>query len=192
MIVNLDEFWSMHLRFRLVTELWDSLHHRDALSQAFLRISQNRERASNYQEFALATEASPPPATTVRAYQFPWERSRQSFEEWLQTVKIADLRKAALYLVNIELNIHSRAFRFIWGRGWEASASKFSPVIWLDSLWASMWQFWGMDTNAGITARRCPHCQKLFYPKRRDRFYCTARQQSLASKRRYAARMRAK
>jgi hypothetical protein len=190
-IVNLDEFWSMHLRFRLVTELWNSLHRRDALSEAFVRINQNRERASNHQEFLLATEPSPPPATTVRAYKFPWEHSRQSVEEWLQTVKLADLRRAALYLVNIELNIHARDFRFIWGRGWEASASKFRPVIWLDSLWAAMWQFWGMDTNAGLTARRCPHCQKLFYPKRRDQFYCTPRQQGLASKRQYASRMRA-
>lgn len=189
--VNLDEFWSMHLRFRLVTELWDSLHHRDALSQAFVKISQNRERASHHQEFILATEPSPPPAITVRTYKFPWEQSRQPVEKWLRTVKLADLRRDALYVVNIELNIHARAFRLIWGRGWEASATKFRPVIWLDSLWAAMWQFWGMDTNAGLTARRCPHCQKLFYPKRRDQFYCTPRQQGLASKRQYAARMRA-
>jgi hypothetical protein len=190
-IVNLDEFWAMHLRFRLVTELWNSLQHRSALSQAFVRISRDRERASRHQEFVLATESSPPPTANVRAFEFPWERSRQSVEEWLQTVKLADLRRTALYLVNIELNIHCRALRFIWSRGWEGSASKFRPVIWLDSLWAAMWQFWGMDTNTGLPARRCPHCQELFYPKRRDQFYCTPRQQSLASKRQYAARMRA-
>jgi hypothetical protein len=187
--VDLDEFWGLHFRFCLVTELSESLADRDCLVRAILRVHQNREKASKYGGCPLGTEPGVPPATTSREYTFPWQLLGQSAENWLQSAGIEELRKCALYLLNIELNTHTGGLRLIWQRGWEPSEQKFRPVIWVDSLWSSIWQFWGMD-GSGVSWRRCPHCQKLFYPKRKDQFYCTRRQQSLASKRDYARRRR--
>ena len=100
------------------------------------------------------------------------------------------MRNWALKLILVELNTHMHDTRIRWERGWEVSGRKFRTVVWVDSLLSAIWEFWGRDT-AGLYWRRCPHCQRFFYPKRHDQFYCIPREQSLWSKRRYAAEQRA-
>lgn len=53
------------------------------------------------------------------------------------------------------------------------------------SLWAAMWEMFRLDTDRGVLARLCPHCHKIFFAPRKDRFYCTPQLQQLASKRRW-------
>ena len=188
--INLAEFWGLHLRFCLIADLWESLSDKDRLTQAIAEVYAKRTLASQFDGFLLGTEFSPPPAQTFQAYRFPWNGSPQSADEWLRHASVKELRDCALHLVNIELNAHMFNRRIIWRRDSEPSGEKFRPVLWIDSLWSAIWEFFGMDMT-GLTWRRCPHCQRLFYPKRRDQFYCTPRQQSLASKREYARRSRA-
>ena len=97
----------------------------------------------------------------------------------------------SFHLINLELNSHMRGRHIVWQRSWEPRKEGWRPVVWTESLWSAMWEFWGWDT-ASASWRRCPHCQRLFYPKRRDQFYCTPRQPALASKREYARRLRAR
>jgi hypothetical protein len=188
--IDLAKFWAMHLRFCLIAELWENLPDKDRLTQAIAKICEKRELASQFQAVSLGTEFSPPPEDKFRRFLFPWERLEQSGDEWLKHASVKDLRDCALYLVNIELNAHMFGRRIVWHRGFEPSGEKFRPVIWVDSLWSAIWEFFGMDMT-GLAWRQCPHCQKLFYPKRKDQFYCTPRQQGLASKREYARRSRA-
>jgi hypothetical protein len=47
------------------------------------------------------------------------------------------------------------------------------------------WEMFRLDTERGVLAHLCPHCHKVFFAPRKDRFYCTPRLQQLASKRRW-------
>jgi hypothetical protein len=187
--LDVDQFWGLHHRFCIVSELWDSLRDRNRLAKGLLELSRQRREISNWEKFPIGTQFSPPPANKRSRYKFPWQVQRQRAETWLKRASLDEMRKCSLSLVHLELNVHMRDRRIVWQRGWEPSGEKFRPIICVDSLWSAIWEFWGMDM-AGIAWRSCPHCQTLFYPKRRDQFYCTPRQQALASKRNYAARRR--
>lgn len=95
-------------------------------------------------------------------------------------------REAVFTLVRGELDLHTAGRTTTWVR----YDGGFKPMLKAKGLLFMIWEFFGLDT-ATTEWRRCPHCQRLFYPKRRDQFYCTPRQQALASKRAYAARRRA-
>jgi hypothetical protein len=190
-IVDLREFWGLQLRFSLVATVWESLDNREQLADAIFAIYQRRRELSAYGKFPLGQVFGSPPRSDRRGrYKFPWQSHRQRATAWLKSATIDEMRECALKLVLLELNIHTRDHRILWQRGWEVSRRKFRTVVWVDSLWSAIWEFSGWNM-AGLSWRRCPHCQKLFYPKRHDQFYCTPRQQALWSKRRYAAERRA-
>lgn len=92
----------------------------------------------------------------------------------------------ALGLLYIELNRHVGERLVKWHLKADSWTMKVSAP---NSLWDMIWELFAMD-SAGIEWRVCPHCNRLFYPPRRDRYYCTSRQQILASKRDYARRTR--
>jgi hypothetical protein len=190
-IVDLREFWGLHMRFSLIAMLWESLDNREQLANAIVAIYRRKRELSAYDKFPLGQEFGPPPRSDPRGrYEFPWESRQQRATTWVKSATIDEMRKWALQLILLELNIHTRDQRILWERGWEVSGRKFRTVVWLDSLWSAIWEFSGWDT-IGLSWRRCPHCQRFFYPKRHDQFYCTPRQQALWSKRRYAAEQRA-
>ena len=190
-IVDLREFWGLQQRFSLIATVWESLDNREQLADAILEIYQRRRELSAYGKFPLGQEFGPPPRSDPRGrYKFPWQSHRQRATAWLKSATIDEMREGALQLILRELNIHTRDQRILWQRGWEASKRKFRTVVWVDSLWSAIWEFSGWDT-IGLSWRRCPHCQRFFYPKRRDQICCTPRQQALWSKRRYAAEKRA-
>jgi len=87
--------------------------------------------------------------------------------------------------VSFQLDLHGTG-KFLWRLNLDASGTaSFRPDVRTDSLWAAVWEFFALDTGAGRIWRVCPHCRKLFHPTRRDRLFCTPRQQQLYSKRRY-------
>lgn len=201
--VDLGEFWGLHLRFRLVAQLWESRNDRERLVQAWQEFFRHHEEASRWEVIPLGSteEASQwirfseeaLPIGSEEKYDhlpFPWELTKQPFDEWVRRANLAALREAALGLVHSELIVHTRDRHVGWLRGWEPTREKFRLVVHVDSLWSLIWEFLGWDT-AGTPWQRCPHCQRVFYPRRRDQLYCTPRQQALASKRAYAARCRA-
>ena len=189
--VDLRKFWSLQLRFSLVAAAWESLDDREQLANAIYTLYERRRELSEYQEFPLGQIFGPPPASEPRGtYEFPWQPKGQEAATWLKTATLEEMRNYALQLVFLELNIHIRDTSIRWERGPGVSGRRFRTVVWVDSLWSAIWEFWGWDTT-GLSWRRCPHCQIFFYPKRHDQFYCTPRQQALWSKRRYAAEQRA-
>jgi hypothetical protein len=189
--VDLGEFWSLQRRFCLVASVWESLDDRTRLADKLLTLYKHTKDVSESDKFPLGQIFGPPPAFEPRGrYKFPWELTQQPATAWLESAPLAEMRQWALQLILLELNAHMHDRTIQWERGWEESGRKFRSVVWVDSLWSAIWEFWGKDT-AGVSWRRCPHCQIFFYPKRRDQFYCTPRQQALWSKRRYAAEQRA-
>ena len=95
-------------------------------------------------------------------------------------------RSEAMAVLGSEINRHVANRTVRWRRDgdkWELQVSSAT------SLWGMIWDLFAADTS-GTAWRVCPHCQTLFYPVRADRFYCTTRQQVLASKRAYAQRVR--
>jgi hypothetical protein len=185
--VNLAEFWSLQRRFSLIAAISESIDDRKPLEAALLKSYQNRY------DFAIPIgqiSGLPPRFEAGREYEFPWQGQMQDASEWLGSAPMEELRECALQLILFELNTHTQELRVVWERGWEASGRRFRPVVWVTSLRSAMWEFWGRDT-IGLSWRRCPHCQTLFYPKRHDQTCCTPHQQALWSKRRYAAEQRA-
>jgi hypothetical protein len=186
--VPLDIFWSRQLRFRLVAGLWDGRADKRALLGAWRAIAENHASASLHQKLPFGFPEEPglprdnPP--------FPWNLNRMPFDRWEREVDYVDAKKHALALIRLELEIHTADCTIAWENGWEATKEKFRPILRPPSLLAMMWELFGLDT-LGIGWRRCTHCRKLIYPKRCDQFYCTVRQQALASKRNYAANRRA-
>ena len=196
---TLEYFWSRQLRFRLVTGLWESLNDRITLLKAWRAITENHQNASLRQSVPLGFREKPPahppagaslgPGMTRESPPFPWNIADVPFEKWEKEVDFAEAKEKALALIRQEMELHTAECTIIWENGWEATGERFRSVFRAPSLLAMMWELFGRDTS-GVAWRRCPHCQILFYPKRHDQFYCTVRQQTLASKRNYAARMR--
>ena len=176
------------MRFCLIAKLWESRNDKKELPLAWSEIATRAEEASGPEKIPLGKVADRTGQYLFKV--FPWEYQRKSFDDWLGSTDFTTLRKEAVCLVNSELNNQVMDKAIYWERGWEVTGEKFRLAIELDSLWSAIWEFFAWDTS-GISWRRCPHCQKFFYPKRRDQFYCTPQQQALASKRAYAAWSRA-
>jgi hypothetical protein len=160
--IGLASFWAKQVRFRLIAHVWESRNDIKQLDSSWKEIKQHRSQAERWQDpLKLPTDE--------------WIRGHPSTR-----------RSAVFELVGRELNLHTAGSATAWIR----SGVGFRPILRVSSLWSVIWEFLGLDT-ATISWRRCPHCQRLFYPRRRDQFYCTPRQQALASKRNYIARIRA-
>jgi hypothetical protein len=188
--VNLDKFWSLHRRFWQIAELWESLDDRKQLEAGLLYSYIHRQVTPKYDIHPLGQIFGPPPEFEKRGvYEFPWEVQGQEAQNWLGSARMEEMRACALQLILLELNAHTHKLAIRWERGWEVTGRGFREVVWVDSLWSAIWESWGWDTKR-LSWRRCPHCQTYFYPKRIDQICCTRRQQTLWSKRRYAAEQR--
>jgi hypothetical protein len=189
--IDLRQFWSLHRRFCLVVRLWEAKSNREALIAAWRDVERYREEASIFDVLGLGEEygGRTDPPHTYYEMLWPWDFARKNVEDWLSEAPTSVLSNEALRLVGSELTLHIRGAEIYWDRGWESTGTKFRQIVVADNLWSVMWEFFGWDT-AGESWRQCPHCRRFFYPKRRDQFYCTSRQQALASKREYARRRR--
>jgi hypothetical protein len=95
-------------------------------------------------------------------------------------------RSEAIALLGIEIDRHIANRKVQWLQEEDFWRLQVSSAT---SLWDMIWDLFASDSS-GTVWRVCPHCQRIFYPARADRFYCTTRQQVLASKRAYAQRVR--
>jgi hypothetical protein len=97
----------------------------------------------------------------------------------------------ALWLIERELNRHSQPTGR-WLRSIEYDPSdcvesvSFRVVLSATPMWALIWQLFAQETCSQRSWRICPHCNRAFYPPRKDRYFCTPRLQQLYSKRRWA------
>jgi hypothetical protein len=192
--VSLDDFWCKHARYVGVVGLWEALNQ-DAreLRKAWVRISRFAGEISK-------SETNPLRITPIGGLEngfqtsigsgFSWKGDLQRLVSHATRAPISTLRDTALVLINRELNDHSGSRLARWDRLEDGDRFGFRPVFDNMSLWSAMWEFFGLDTADGIGWRICPHCGRPFYPARKDRFYCTPRQQQLHSKRQWWHRNR--
>lgn len=190
--VNLSDFWLYHRRFCLVAQMSEAGESRSALLNSWRDAYKHHKEVASFGPLGLGDKQRGwyDPPKTYYPYSWPWQFEKKDFESWGRETPTNQLRDYALQLVGSELNLHLSDCEIIWERCWEPTKAQFRQSIRTKSLWSSIWQLFGLDTCQGAW-RRCPHCQKYFYPRRKDQFYCNSRQQSLASKRDYASRKRA-
>ncbi len=160
--VDLKEFWAMHAKFRLIAQLYESRDDKKGLIQAWREFYDNRPR-----DWVVL---GPGHFGDLERSGFRYQRSE------------------ALALVELELN-HQMADCSVRWEPTDRSRESWRLSIRMHSLWSVIWELFASDA-ARVPWRLCPHCQRVFYPPRRDRFYCTTRQQTLASKRKYSRRYR--
>jgi hypothetical protein len=198
--VDLDEFWTKRARFTGAAKLWENrdngLKLREVLKDLRIHLSEIDE--ADQIEFAPMRvnwgvvglrQNSPKPEDFSReenassGFLHPLRAPSDFFEDWIQRVPTGFLRQYALTLLNRELNVQMTGRSIYWQLMQIGSHEGFRPAIAADSLWKTLWEFLGLETADERMWRICPHCMKLFCPKRSDQFYCSSRQQVLASKR---------
>lgn len=191
--MNLADFWSYHLRFCLVAQLWEARESRSALVKSWRDAYKYCEEVEHCGPLGFGDRQRGwyDPPNVYYPYSWPWQLEKKELESWERETPTIKMREYALQFVGSELNLHLSDSEIIWERCWEPTKARFRQSILTKSLWSLIWQLFGWDT-CQVAWRRCPHCQKYFYPRRRDQFYCTSRQQGLASKRDYARRARAR
>ena len=119
----------------------------------------------------------------------PWNhpgrliQEEPAFDEWLQAADPKTLRKEAIDIVQNELNAHLAAY---WPR-WQALDGGTRPRFGLatsgGSLWTELWYLFALDTSVKYGWRICrEHLDKVFYPPRKDRYYCTPEEQQQYSR----------
>lgn len=178
---NLDIFWAAQRRYVGVAELLGAyrgdvpLSLRSAWKAVIDHLDEiNKVPGPLLDQLRLAVWAAPeeePPSTT----------DREGLLKWLLSPD-RHLRDRTPHFIGEELNRQVRDckpwWRWVEGQGFVMSLSS-------TSLWAVIWQLFARDT-LGVSWRICPHCNRLFYPTRKDRFFCTSRLQVLHSKRQWA------
>lgn len=160
--VDLKEFWAMHAEFRIIAQLYESRHDKKSLAWAWREFFQHRPR--------------------------DWAVPGPGYLDHLERSGFRYQRGEALACVELALNHHMADCRLRWEPA-DRLRESWRLSVTMDSLWSVIWELFASDA-ARVPWRLCPHCQRVFYPPRRDRFYCTTRQQTLASKREYSRRYR--
>lgn len=203
---SLDDFWAKHLRYTHVLQLWeardDESKLRLAFSALYRKLSQiNLAEGGKLKDASLRQRGSINDDGHVRILDdndfeplnplqeglvLPWEGVQLSFEDWLRGTAFQGLREAAIQLFHGELNAHRVEARwFRMDAGDPSQPTAFQLHFLGGNLWQRIWELAGLDTCQVKSWRICPGCNTIFYPKRSDQFYCTSREQVLASKRNY-------
>ncbi len=186
-VVDLTNFWDCHAEFCVMSQLFEALDDKKRLSAAWRALTEtpkplpwfSKDMFSFIEKLPgvrMAGEIGPP---TAKAYF-------QDFKSWILGAGFRKQQTEALAVIHLALNHHLHGRWLHWE---EYEPRKFRMVLAFHTLWDGIWELFAWDT-AGTTWRRCPHCQRLFYPKRKDQFYCNPRQQALASKKEYARKRR--
>lgn len=179
--LNLDVFWAAQRRYVTVVELLGAyrgdgrLSLRNAWKVLVDHLDEiDKVRPPLLDQLRLAVWAAPEEEPASIA-------DRDKFLKWLLAPD-RHLRERTPNFIGDELNHQAHDckpwWRWVEGQGFVMSLSSMS-------LWAIIWQLFARDT-LGVSWRVCPHCNRLFYPTRKDRFFCTSRLQVLHSKRQWA------
>ncbi|MGH9533529.1 MAG: hypothetical protein ACRD2E_01575 [Terriglobales bacterium] len=197
--VSVAEFWERQLHFVLIAQLWESWDGPARLHAGFVNLALERERLapetwSRFIPFLrMAAHLDKIPPYRAAMWDRPGAQAAEKgldFEKFVAGVRKQNpgwLRHWAGMLIQAELDFQSQGRRAIWA--WQGSVGTrvwFQQKLEMNTLWAGIWELLALDFAQPLPWRVCPHCGKLFYPPRKDRFYCTPEQQALASKRNWA------
>jgi hypothetical protein len=176
--VNLDDFWRKQRHYDGVVRLWDVLAQHEGLKAQWQRLLV--ERSEPFYDEAEDW-------WHIEQWSAESKESSRSVDlvEWVSNLSAHDLRISTTGFIVRQVRENATGGMFWRWHKDGLGGILFAPEAKVGSLWAAIWEFFALDTGAGHIWRVCPHCGKLFYPSRRDRFFCTPRQQQLYSKRRY-------
>ncbi len=201
--VSIADFWQKQLHFVLIAQLWESWPEPSRVQDAFVNLALERQRLEpeTWARFVpfLRVVARLDAIPSYRAAM--WERPDAhaagkglDFEEFVAGVRQQTptwLRHWVGMLIQAELDAQSQNRRAIWAlRGSAGARVWFEQRLEMNTLWAGVWELLALDFARPLAWRVCPHCGKLLYPPRKDRFHCTPEQQALASKRNWARKAR--
>jgi hypothetical protein len=190
--VDLDFFWERQKTFATAYSLWDGRNDADVLRKTLLDLlvelpeHPDLEEIWQYHGRMFAAELGRPP-TAKRLTHAP-DRDLPPKEKWVRTAPYEQLALFADAIVAHQINTITD-IKHVWISWFDRQKRRlsFQPTLQPASLWAACWQFFASDTLTGKLARICPHCARLFYPKRKEQIFCTSQLQQLFAKRRWAS-----
>jgi hypothetical protein len=165
--VDVDDFWKKQQRFVAVVKLWESRETPQAIRSA---LSELATLPVNPQIGARRY-----PGGVIFGSAFPWD---YGFHKWAHKADDKQLIETAVDIIARELDLNTDRMRLSWVCR-DPSQLQFNLVPYVTSLWSAIWHLFARDTSAGVGWRICPHCSKLFYPKRKDSYFCEPRYQKL-------------
>jgi hypothetical protein len=205
--MNLTAFWSRHDHYLLFSKLWEACSNPMTPPSALAELADLLEdtqlsgpllvhRSNTTTDWLSRKPVSGDPAKrdVLDVFLKQWKSSPHD-EQWLkQKDKVLDLVES-----EVNLNAGSGCVP-CWRRTDKLSPNEknaedqpvgFQLTLKSNSLWAAMWELFARDT-VGLGWRVCVHCGRLFYPPRKDRFFCTSELQQRHSKRNWDERHRGK
>lgn len=188
--LNLDHFWARHRRYVAIAKLWEACLGIGPIniSRAWADLVDALDEINRFGLVLLDPAKDP----RIEGWaDFPGTVDRKKFRDWLKRPgNVGPSREIALTTVEAEINRHAAAdCRPWWHRIEKDRKPAFALSLRTMSLWGAIWQFFARDT-LGLGWRVCPHCNRVFYPPRKDRFFCTTELQQLHSKRQWAKKDR--
>jgi hypothetical protein len=193
--VNLNDFWSRHARFVAIVRLYESFDDCEALRNALVDLLGNIELIN---AVGPARVGCIPDPQKGQPYPEVIPLSMYEPSEYNQRERNGDLawdhqhlRDHARKIIWAELTLQTHeGLRSGWGYVDEEDAARFRPTRIVTSLWAGMWEMFGLETWRGLSWRSCKICSKYFYPLQVNSECCSPEHQALWSKRQYAKRRR--
>jgi len=186
-LLDLGDFWNKQRRFNAVTKLWINLENIPVLRESWVELHARLSEIDIADDFPLGSIPRPEESGHVEFDLTILQDLRslasdgESVRNWLEKQDAATIRQQAIDLVTGELHGHLRHLA-----RWRPSAGTVRPSFDLtlvpDNLWSALWYLFALDSQLGVGWRICPNHQKLFYPPRKDRFYCTTEEQQRQSK----------
>jgi hypothetical protein len=193
--VDLNDFWAKNARIIAILRLHKLLENGEALRSALGDLLAKIESLNAAGPAPVGCIPDPqkdqpfPEVIPFSVYQRNQYhlRGRNGDLEWDHT----RLRNHARDIIWAELTLQTHdGLRSGWVRVGGEEGLGFRPVRIITSLWAAMWEMFGLETWRGCSWESCKICAKYFYPLQRNSECCSPEHQSLWSKREYARKRR--
>jgi hypothetical protein len=191
--IDLNDFWRKHTRYVAILRLYEALDDYEQLLEAVLNVARNIETLDAAGPATLGsiphTHKDTPYIRVVSIR--PPEDYLMKDRDGDPFIPLSSLRNLARDLIQSELILHThKDIGSSWLAVEEDDTFKFRPERTILSLWAGLWEMFGLDTWSGYGWKACQICGKYFYPPQRNSDCCTPAHQALWSKRVYARRVR--
>jgi hypothetical protein len=191
--IDLDDFWRRHARFVAIAGLYETLGDCESLRNALVDIAENQQILDPAGPAGLGmiphTHKNQPHTRLVNLWG-PQDL-RMLDQDGDPMLNCRGLRDYAREIICAELMLQTfEGIRSGWKEIDEEEGTGFRPTRIVTSLWAAMWEMFGLETWRGYSWRSCKICSKYFYPLQANSECCNPEHQALWSKRQYAKKRR--
>jgi hypothetical protein len=191
--IDLNDFWRKHARFVAVVRLFETLNDCENLRNAVVDIAERRQILDDAGPAGMGmiphTHKNLPFVRLVdlwqpQDYRMLDQDGDPMYNHQLLRIHTREIICAELMLQTFE------GIRSGWKEIDEEEGMGFRPTRIVTSLWAAMWEMFGLETWGGYSWRSCRICSKYFYPVQVNSECCNPEHQALWSKRQYAKKRR--